>query len=196
MMTGFQEVKNEIRTRNQEKIEKSEAQTTDECATVASAMASMLCEAEGIEFAGTPVAPRHYNAVFGRTDEALWGETMDIEVMQCFDMGTWEIVDTADIPPECLVMGTAQRPKCDKQLPAGCGVMLVSHSVHAWRLCICSKSMRLIHGQSGSDAHGGYLTSAAIFGRHNVSRSHVQTNFWYTCKSTRYHSRRGSCRCR
>ena len=106
MMTGFQKVKNEIQTRNQGKIERSEAQTTDECAAVASAMASMLCEAEGIEFAGTPVAPRHYNAVFGRTDEALWVEAMDKEVMKCFDMGTWEIVDTADIPPECSVMGT------------------------------------------------------------------------------------------
>ena len=86
MMTGFQKVKNEIRTRNQGRIERSEAQTTDECAAVASAMASMLCEAEGIEFAGTPVAPRHYNAVFGRTDEALWVEAMDKEVMKRREM--------------------------------------------------------------------------------------------------------------
>jgi len=34
-----------------------ESQNTDECAEVASDMAFMLCEAEGIEFAGTPVAP-------------------------------------------------------------------------------------------------------------------------------------------
>ena len=73
---------NEIRRRNQGRIERSEAQTTDECAAVASAMASMMCEAEGIEFAGTPVAPRHYNAVFGRTDEALWVVAMDKEVMK------------------------------------------------------------------------------------------------------------------
>jgi len=52
------------------------------------------------------VAPRHYNAVFGRTDEALWVEAMDKEVMKFFDMGTWEIVNTADIPPECSVVGT------------------------------------------------------------------------------------------
>jgi len=70
-------------------------------------MASMLCQAEGIEFEGTPVAPRHYNAVFGRTDEAMRVEAMDKEVMKCFDVGTWEIVDTADIPPECTVMGTS-----------------------------------------------------------------------------------------
>jgi len=116
-MTGFQKVKNEIRTRNQGRIERSEAQTTDECAAVASAMASMLCEAQGIEFAGTPVAPRHYNAVFGRTDEALWVEAMDKEVMKCVDMGTWEIVDTADIPPECSVMGTcfSFKVKCDSE---------------------------------------------------------------------------------
>jgi hypothetical protein len=117
MMTGFQKVKNEIRRRNQGRIERSEAQTTDECAAVASAMASMMCEAEVIEFAGTPVAPRHYNAVFGRTDEALWVEAMDKEVMKCFDMGTWEIVDTADIPPECSVMGTcfSFKVKCDSE---------------------------------------------------------------------------------
>ena len=54
MMTGIQKVKNKIRKRNQGKIERSETQNTDECAAVASAMASMLCEAEGIEFAGTP----------------------------------------------------------------------------------------------------------------------------------------------
>ena len=42
-----------------------------------------------------PLAPRHYNAVFGRTDEAMQVEAMDNEVMKCFDMGTWEIVDTA-----------------------------------------------------------------------------------------------------
>ena len=64
-------------------------------------MASLLCEAESIESAGTPVAPRHYNAVFARTDEAPCVEAMDKEVMKCFDMGTWEIVGTADIPPEC-----------------------------------------------------------------------------------------------
>jgi len=42
MMTGFQKVKGEIRTRNQGKIERSEKHTTDECAAVASATASML----------------------------------------------------------------------------------------------------------------------------------------------------------
>jgi len=117
MMTGFQKVKNEIQTRNHGKIERSEAQTTDECAAVASAMASMLCEAQGVEFAGTPVAPRQYNAVFSKTDEALWVEAMDKEVMRCFDMGTWEIVDTADIPPECSVMGTcfSFKVKCDSE---------------------------------------------------------------------------------
>jgi len=117
MMTGFQRVKNEIRTCNQERIERSEAQTTDECAAVASAMASMLCEAEGVEFAVTPVAPRHYNAVFGRTDEELWVEAMDKEVMKCFDMGTWEIFDMAKISPECSVMGTcfSFKVKCDSE---------------------------------------------------------------------------------
>jgi len=117
MMTGFQNVKNEIRTRNQGKIERSETQNTDECAAVASAMASMLCTADGIEFAGTPVAPRHYNAVFGRTDEAPWVEAMDKEVMKCFDMGTWEIVDTTNIPPECSVMGICFlfKVKCDSE---------------------------------------------------------------------------------
>ena len=64
MVTGFQKVQNEIQTRNQGRIERRETQTTDKCA-VASAMASMICEEGGIEFAGTPVAPRHYNAVFG-----------------------------------------------------------------------------------------------------------------------------------
>ena len=48
MMTGIRKVKNEIQTRNQGKIERSEAQTTDECAAVASAMASMMCEAQGL----------------------------------------------------------------------------------------------------------------------------------------------------
>ena len=91
MMTGFQKVKNEIRTRNQGRIERSEAQTTNKCAAVASAMASMLCEAEGIGFADTPVAPRHHSAVFGRKDEALCVEAMDKEVMQCFDMGTCDL---------------------------------------------------------------------------------------------------------
>jgi len=100
MMTGFQKVKDEIRACNQGKIERSETQNTDECAAVASAMGSMLCEAEGMEFAGTPVTPRHYDAMFGRTDEAMWVEVMDKEVMKCFDMGTWETVDTADIPPD------------------------------------------------------------------------------------------------
>jgi len=80
-------------------------------------MASMLCKAEGIEFAGTPVAPRRYNAVFGKTDEALWVEAMDKNVMKCFDIGTWEIVDTADISPECSVMGTyfSFKVKCDSE---------------------------------------------------------------------------------
>ena len=74
-----------------------------------------MCEDDGIEFAGTPVAPRHYNAVFGRKDEALWVEAMDKEIIKCFEMGTWEIVDTADIPPECSVMGTcfSFKVKCD-----------------------------------------------------------------------------------
>jgi len=76
MMTGSQKVKNEIRTRNQGKVERSESQNIDECAAVASAMSSMLCEAAGIEFAGTSVAPRLYNAVFGRTNEALWVEAI------------------------------------------------------------------------------------------------------------------------
>ena len=117
MMTGFQKVKDKIRTRNQGKIKRSETHNTDECAVLASAMASMLCEAEGIEFAGTPVAPKHYNEVFGRTDEAMWVEAMDKEVMKCFDMGTLEIVDTADIPPECSTMGTcfSFKVKCDSE---------------------------------------------------------------------------------
>jgi len=54
MVTGFQKVKNEIRTRNQGKIGRSETQSTYKCAAVASVMASMLCEEEGIEFAGNP----------------------------------------------------------------------------------------------------------------------------------------------
>ena len=53
---------------------------------------------------GTPiVAPRHYHSVWGHPDEALWVEAMDKEVT----MGTWQIVDTADIPlGECNVIGT------------------------------------------------------------------------------------------
>jgi len=74
-------------------------------------MTSMLYEAAGIELAGTPVVPRHYNAVFGRTDEALWVNAMDKEVMKYFGMGTWEIVDTADIPPECSVWAHASHLK-------------------------------------------------------------------------------------
>ena len=37
--------------------------------------------------------------------------------MKWFDMGTWEIVDTADIPPECSVMGTcfSFKIKCDSE---------------------------------------------------------------------------------
>jgi len=31
---------------------------------------------------------------------------MNKEVIKCFTMGTWPIVDTADIPPDCNVMGT------------------------------------------------------------------------------------------
>jgi len=46
-------------------------------------------------------------------------EAMDKEVMKCFDMGTWEIVDTADIPPECSVIGTCfsfkVNLKCDSE---------------------------------------------------------------------------------
>jgi len=117
MMTEFHKVKNKIRTRNQGKIERSETQTTDEGAAVASAMASMLCKAGGIEFAGTPVAPRHCIAVFGRKDEALWVEAMDKEVMKFFDMRIWEIVDTAEISPECSVIGTcfSFKVKCDSE---------------------------------------------------------------------------------
>jgi len=117
MMAGFQKVKNKFRTCHQEKIKRSETQTTDECAAVASVMASMLCGTEGIELAGTPVTPRHYNAVFGKKDEALWVEAMDKEVMKCFDIGTWEIVDTADIPPECSVMSACSsfKVKCDSE---------------------------------------------------------------------------------
>jgi len=107
---------------------------------------------------------------------ALWGNSAST--------GIWQPVNAA------------QRPKCCTRLPAGCGVMHVSHSVHTWRLCICSKSMCSIHGQSGADAHRGYSTSSVIFGRHKVSRSHVHTNFWGTCKSTLCQSRRRSCRCR
>jgi len=63
------------------------------------------------------VAPRHYNAVFGKKDEALRVEAMDKEVMKCFDMGTLEIVDTADTPPECSTMGTcfSFKVKCDSE---------------------------------------------------------------------------------
>jgi len=113
--SGLQKVKNGIRKRNQGKIERSEMNDTDESAVIASAMAATICEDDGIEFAGTPVAPRHYNAVFGRKDEALWVEAMDKEIIKCFEMGTWEIVDTADIPPECSVMGTcfSFKVKCD-----------------------------------------------------------------------------------
>ena len=39
-------------------------------------------------------------------DEAMWVEAIDKEVIKCFTMGTWQIVDTADIPPECNIMGT------------------------------------------------------------------------------------------
>jgi len=115
MASGLQKVKNGIRKRNQGKIERSEMNDTDECAVIASAMAATICEDDGIEFAGTPVAPRHYNGVLGRKDEALWVEAMDKEIIKCFEMGTWEIVDTADIPPECSVMGTcfSFKVKCD-----------------------------------------------------------------------------------
>ena len=70
-------------------------------------MAVMMCEQDGIKLARTPiVAPRHYHSVWGRPDEALWLEAMDKEVIKCFTMGTWQIVDAADIPLECNVMVT------------------------------------------------------------------------------------------
>jgi len=113
MMTGFHKLKNEIRTRNQGKIERSETQTTDEGAAVASAMASMLCKAGGFESAGTPDAPMHYS----RKDETLWVEAMDKKVIKTFDMGIWQIVDTAEISPECSVIGTcfSFKVKCDSE---------------------------------------------------------------------------------
>jgi len=52
------------------------------------------------------VASRHYHSVWGRPDEALWVEAMDKEVITCCTMGTWQVIDTADIPLECNVMGT------------------------------------------------------------------------------------------
>jgi len=88
-------------------LKRKESAATGQCAAIATAMAVMTCEQNGIEFAGTPiVAPRHYHSVWGRPDEALWVEAMDKEVIKYFTMGTWQIVDTADIPPECNVMGS------------------------------------------------------------------------------------------
>ena len=64
-----------------------------------------------------PWRPGIITQVFGRKDEALWVEAMDKEIMKCSDMGTLEIVDTADIPPECSVMGTcfSFKVKCDSE---------------------------------------------------------------------------------
>jgi len=88
-------------------LKRKESAATGQCAAIATAMTVMTCEQNGIEFAGTPiVAPRHYHSVCGRPDEALWVEAIDKKVIKCFTMGTWQIVDTADIPPECNVMGT------------------------------------------------------------------------------------------
>jgi len=80
-------------------FKRKESAATGQCAAIPTAMAVMTCAQNGIEFAGTPiVAPRHYHSVWGRPDEALWVEAMDKEVIKCFTMGTWQIVDTADIP--------------------------------------------------------------------------------------------------
>jgi len=80
---------------------------TGQFAAIATAMTVMTFEQNGTELAGTPLfTPGHNHSVWGRPDEALWVEAMDKEVIRCFTMGTWQIVDTADMPLECNVMGT------------------------------------------------------------------------------------------
>jgi len=102
-------------------LKRKESAATGQCAAIATAMAVMTCEQNGIAFAGTPiVAPRHYHLVWGRPDKALWVEAMDKEVIKYFTMGTWQIVDTANIPPECNVMDTCfsykVKSNCDRNL--------------------------------------------------------------------------------
>ena len=84
---------------------------------MALAMSAMMCEDAGDEFAGVGPETKHYNAVFGRPDEVKCVAAMDKEEIKIFGMGTWEIVDTSDIPEGCNVMNTcfSSKVKCDSE---------------------------------------------------------------------------------
>jgi len=92
----------------QGKLRRLETKATDACAAMGLAVSAMMCENAGDKFVGIGPAPKHYNAVFGRPDEENWVAAMDKEVIKIFGTGTWEIVDTGDIPEGCNVMKTCE----------------------------------------------------------------------------------------
>ena len=88
-------------------IKRQERPQASSSACTAMEMALMACqqvdEGDGA-YAGVLPAPRGFYDIAKRPDAEKWWKACDKEIKKCFDMGTWEIVDTKDIPEGCKVM--------------------------------------------------------------------------------------------
>jgi hypothetical protein len=80
------------------RIARFESAATLEAAMLGMIFTAIACDEYGQQHAGVRPTPRSFYDIKGRPDEKIWMQACDKEIKKLFDMGTFTIIDTCDMP--------------------------------------------------------------------------------------------------